>query len=654
VLKPVSNRSFLGLTYIAAEEGAKAKEGRLMDAAALARLLESWKASGTIQSWNDVAILMRALVNVGIYVDALESRRIPVRVIQGTQFYKKTEVSDLIALMEYVLRPTDSLLRTTVLTSSLFGVTFRQLLDNPAAGQERLDAVLQPWIERRDRATAAEILQDVIRKTSFDAVLMSQRNGRERVANVGKLIEITRSLARQGSSALGDVVRQLRNRATDTTTREPGAQAAGPEDEAVSILSAHLAKGLEFDVVAIPDLAAKTRGASGDRAVFSDRWGLLVGASYGLHRKPLPHSLIMDAKDEDEDQQYEEEKRLLYVAVTRARMMLILGEGFTTRGGPWQGWIEGALESANPGAIERARSGARATARFRGRGQDFAVEIRGAASLVGPEQLSLAIDVGTVNRATRFRELEKPPTPLPVKIQSVEMTPSDLIDLATCFRRFHWTRVLHQTEPGETGSNDTSPMRLGSAAHEAIEKGISDTSTLVAQGLGELDAVFKSEDWRALANAPMEREIPFMVTIEDAPHGQTSLVRGRIDAVAAVNPPRVIDYKFARWREGADAAYRPQMLAYCLAVMKSAGLDRVSGEFWFLRAPMKIIARDYTRAEAEKELGELLRRYIEALESDNWPMVARAECDRLECGFRSRCWPVTPEAWKENSQGLSE
>jgi hypothetical protein len=80
------------------------------------------------------------------------------------------------------------------------------------------------------------------------------------------------------------------------------------------------------------------------------------------------------------------------------------------------------------------------------------------------------------------------------------------------------------------------------------------------------------------------------------------------------------------------------MLAYCLAVMKSAGVDRVLAELWFLRTPMKIVTREYTRAECETELKGLLGRYVEALASHNWPMAPRRDCDRLECGFRSQCW----------------
>src|SRR5262249_54428228 len=147
----------------------------------------------------------------------------------------------------------------------------------------------------------------------------------QRVANIGKLIEITRELAREGITALDETVRHLRDRAQDMDVREAEAQISGEADNAVRVLTVHQAKGLEFDIVVVPDLAAKTARATTDRICLSDNWGILAGAAYSLHRKPLPHALILTTKQEDEDQQYEEEKRLLYVAVTRAKKMLVLG-----------------------------------------------------------------------------------------------------------------------------------------------------------------------------------------------------------------------------------------------------------------------------------------------------------------------------------------
>jgi ATP-dependent helicase/nuclease subunit A len=628
-LKAKSEAEFLGMTYVAAEEGAKAAKGREMEAEAIARLLKQWKASGRIHSWREVALLMRAMTNVGIYLDALESHGIPVYVVQGTAFYQKSEVSDLIAFLQLVLHPGDNLLRTTVLTSSLFGVTFQQLV---AAGStpvynDLFDELLSYWSIRRDTATAAEILQDVIRKTNFDVVMMAQKNGQQRVANIGKLIEITRGLARQGITALDDVVRHLRDRAHDPSVRESEAQIVSQSDEVVRLLTIHQAKGLEFDIVIIPDLAARTGRGSGDRTFFSDRWGLLVGAAYGLHRKPLPHALILQEKRWEDDQQYEEEKRLLYVAVTRARKMLVLGEGFSKQAGPWLQWIGQIFENANSTAIDAARAGKSQTVRFRG----FSMKVLPASQLNVPEQLAFSADPILVAEPDI-------PRPRKLRIQSaVDMTPSDLATLSGCFRFFHWTRIMGMAEPGSRPSGDTPQMKLGSIAHKFLETAVKPSAAALADaGVPDLQSVFECRDWQELAHDSPERELPFIMHLNAG--GKDCWVRGRMDAAVAGSLPRVIDYKYALWRDSAETDYEIQMTAYALALMKALDADRAISELWYLKAPMKIVLHEYTREEAESRLNELFLRYFQALDHDEWPHAERIYCDRVECGFRQRCW----------------
>src|SRR3989475_1375881 len=580
LLKPKSDAPFLGITYVAAESGAKAAHGREMEAEAIARLLKEWKSSGRVQSWKEVAILMRAMTNVEIYLGALEVHGIPVYVVQGTAFYQKTEVSDLIAFLELVLHPDDELLRATVLTSSLFGVPFHELLPLPlreardaqreplrAKPQEKLarrvrvpvfDELFSYWLERRDTATAAEILQDVIRRTNFDVVMVAQKNGPQRVANIGKLIEITRRLSRQGTTALDDIVRYLRDRANDPSVRESEAQIVSQNDDVVRVLTVHQAKGLEFDIVIIPDLAARAGRGTGDRTFFSDRWGLLAGAAYGLHRKPLPHALILEAKDLDDDQQYEEEKRLLYVAVTRARKMLLLGEGFSKQTGPWLQWMEQLFETVQPGAIERAREGKPQSVRFKG----FSVKILSASQLNLPEQL--AFDAETM----LIGETDIPFGARPPLTSSIEMTPSDLTALAGCFRYFHWTRVLGLAEPGREPTGQSVQMRLGSLAHKILESAATPgPEALALAGVEDLNLVFQSAEWRELSSASPERELPFIMHLKA--DGKDCWVRGRMDVVVPAEVPRVVDYKYATWHDGAENDYDVQLTAYSLAVMKA-------------------------------------------------------------------------------------
>ncbi len=363
--------------------------------------------------------------------------------------------------------------------------------------------------------------------------MMAQRNGPQRVANIGKLIEITRDLARKGTTALDDVVRHLRDRALDPGVREAEAQIVGEDDDVVRILTVHQAKGLEFDIVIVPDLAAKTARGTGERTFFSDKWGVLSGASYGLHRKPLPHALILAAKDEDDDQQYEEEKRLLYVAVTRAKKMLVLGEGFSRHGGPWLVWVQALFEQVQPGAIARAREGKPVKARFK----EFTVDVVPASMLNVPEQLSLVSEaamIGGESVIAQLRDLKARVASRNERPSSLEMTPSELSALAGCFRYFQWTNILGLSEPGAepAGYADESlQMQLGLAAHKILELGsISSSSDELS-----LAAVFESEDWKLLQAETPEVETPFMMHLRVA--GRDCWVRGRLDAIVAGKIP---------------------------------------------------------------------------------------------------------------------
>ncbi len=457
--------------------------------------------------------------------------------------------------------------------------------------------------------------------------MMAQKNGPQRVANIGKLIEITRSLSRQGTTALDDIVRYLRDRANDPSVRESEAQIVSQNDEVVRVLTVHQAKGLEFDIVIIPDLAAKPGRATGDRTFFSDRWGLLAGAAYGLHRKPLPHALILEAKERDEDQQYEEEKRLLYVAVTRARKMLVLGEGFSRQSGPWLRWMEQLFATVQTGAVERARDGKPQTVKFKG----FAVKILPASQLNVPEQLAFTAGTMLVGE-TDIPRGARAPVPL-----SVEMTPSDLTALGGCFRYFHWTRTLGWPEPGAEPTGSSSQMRLGSLAHKFLETAATPGSeALASAGIPDLDFVFQSAEWRQLSSASPERELPFLMHLEAG--GKDCWIRGRMDAVVVADVPKVIDYKYAAWQEGAESDYEVQLTAYSLALMKALSAGRAIAELWYLKSPMKVVRREYTFEEAENRLRELLLKYVNAIQTNHWAAAERSYCDHVECGFRRKCW----------------
>ena len=165
---------------------------------------------------------------------------------------------------------------------------------------------------------------------------------------------------------------------------------------------------------------------------------------------------------------------------------------------------------------------------------------------------------------------------------------------------------------------------------------VPERDTLVAAGVADLQLVFQSVEWGDLSAASPEREMPFIMHVNV--DGKDCWVRGRMDAVVPGGLPRVVDYKYALWHEGAETDYEIQMTAYSLALMKALAADRACAELWYLKSPMKIVRREYKFQEAEERLRNLLSRYISALETGEWPAADRAYCDRIECGFREQCW----------------
>jgi CRISPR/Cas system-associated exonuclease Cas4 (RecB family) len=256
-----------------------------------------------------------------------------------------------------------------------------------------------------------------------------------------------------------------------------------------------------------------------------------------------------------------------------------------------------------------------------------------------PEQLAFTTNAILVGEPA----IPKIPTPPPVT-PVVEMTPSDLGSLSGCFRFFHWTRILGIAEPGRTPGGDTSQMRLGSIAHRLLERDLPPSpETLAAASLRDLGAVFESREWREVMSASPERELPFImhVNVED----RDCWVRGRMDVAVAPSAngelPRVVDYKYALWREGSEGDYDIQMTAYALALMKAMGTTRAAAELWYLKSPMRIVRREYTRVEAEERLTTLLAKYLNAMKWNEWPAAEREYCDQVECGFRQQCWSAT-------------
>jgi hypothetical protein len=153
--------------------------------------------------------------------------------------------------------------------------------------------------------------------------------GDRKLANLWKLQDLARSFDRSGLFGLADFIARL----SELVTNQPREEQAATQPEnadVVKIMSVHQAKGLEFPVVFVPDLAARNLGGRTAAA----RWDRKLGC---LARPPdedpplfteFPHRLGLAAETVAD---WREDLRILYVACTRARDLLVLSAGLLER-----------------------------------------------------------------------------------------------------------------------------------------------------------------------------------------------------------------------------------------------------------------------------------------------------------------------------------
>ncbi len=343
-------------------------ERRIIDARCIARRLRErldagWpildRATRAVRPAHagDVALLFRAMTDLWPYESALADEGFDYHTIGGSAFYAQQEVHDVINLLSVVEDPFDEVAMAGALRSPFFGVSdeglFRLSTSFPdgglTTGLYRLGEVdritstdrarasraverLARWRAQKDRQPMARLVSQILEESGFEAAVVCEFLGDRKLANTRKIVRLARDFDRQGGFTLADFVARLRA----DLEQEPREEQAATTDEAgasVRLMSIHQAKGLEFPIVVLPDLARGSQTPSPLVACRSDL-GLIV-------RPPRVVSDPSEAQPEPETddpvyrayrtlEQIEDEQeslRLFYVAATRARDALILSAG---------------------------------------------------------------------------------------------------------------------------------------------------------------------------------------------------------------------------------------------------------------------------------------------------------------------------------------
>ncbi|HET7573480.1 MAG TPA: UvrD-helicase domain-containing protein [Solirubrobacterales bacterium] len=648
----------------------------------------------------EMVVLLRAFTHLDAYEDSLERAGLRPYVVGGRGYWSQQQVADVCALLATIANPLDDQALFGALASPACGLAPDTLwLLRAAAGKkrhvwpaveravaggeaelaapERLEQIppteLAPLRrfaeahaslrERAGRLSLAALIEAAVTTTGYDLAVLMRPSGEARFANVRKLIRLAEEFeAREGRDLRG-LLDFLASRAE--TDAEAQAATALEGHDGVRIMTVHNAKGLEFGVVAVPDLARSL--LAGTRAPL-----LALGREEepraGMQLRRLGAGAInlysyADLFEEAKERDAEEGLRLFHVAATRARERLILS-------GVVRPQANGELKPSTA-VIERIVEGLGID-----RESDSSVPIpapeprEGLDASFEPSEMAVRVNLPTPERAAELTRVRRDPStkhpsgtgtaplsrPAAPSVPSRPLSYSAIAAFEECPYRFYMERVLDlgdrvrvlsrhprqntDSPAEEQGAGRVERAARGAAVHSLLEwsaangwneptaelagrhatsAGLDDgvAADLLAPVRGWLGSSLLADRVRA-TGATVRAESPLLLGIAG------TVLRGSIDLLVERDgsPPLVIDYKTDRLG-GADPAehvdrYATQRDIYALAVAESRGAEKVEVAYVFLERPDDPVAT--TVGPTEMEAGRArLTAAIERIERGDFP-----------------------------------
>jgi ATP-dependent helicase/nuclease subunit A len=340
----------------------------------------------------DIVLLFRSMSNVHLYEAALRRHGLDYYLVGGRAFFAQQEIYDLLNLLRTLENPQDGLSlagalrspfcclsdealfvlsrqeRRTALpsrpdgspepsyeTNTTDGGTSRQrdglwaglhdeellrrLPEDQRATVERARRFLDRWRGLKDRLPIAGLLNVVIGEAGYDASTQLEFLGDRKLANLWKLVDLARTFDRTGLFGLAEFIQRL----GDLVQAQPREEQAATQPEnadVIRLMTIHQAKGLEFPVVVVPDLAAVGRDRRESVARWDARLGCVVRPPADEEPAPFPDFgwRLWQAAETIED--WHEDLRTLYVACTRAEDYLLLSASLEQPLRPANTWMQ--------------------------------------------------------------------------------------------------------------------------------------------------------------------------------------------------------------------------------------------------------------------------------------------------------------------------
>jgi ATP-dependent helicase/nuclease subunit A len=307
--------------------------------------------------YSDIGILLRAKSRLPVYLAELHNNNIPFIVRDNPGFFDEYAVNLLATFLRYLNNPADRLLQSILLRSAAFGVTDQTLFALAGKGHiindefiASLGDPVDAEILRKFKAVTNELqgkkslskrglILEIIKKTDLDLLFYSTVNGAQEYANLLKLVEMGGSFDKEVNGSLDAFIDWLDD--LKESTEQDQAEVYDEDSDSVKIMTIHASKGLEFPVVFVPLIfrefwnpgedyfvseGANLRMADGSttRFPFLLKPGDSGRAGQAANQAERVINGFFDQLTSREKSEFTcEEWRLLYVAFTRARDLLL-------------------------------------------------------------------------------------------------------------------------------------------------------------------------------------------------------------------------------------------------------------------------------------------------------------------------------------------
>ncbi|HPW17615.1 MAG TPA: UvrD-helicase domain-containing protein [Candidatus Aminicenantes bacterium] len=558
----------------------------------------------------DFLVLFRYKDRMSDYARRLEERKIPYEISGSDAFSASPEIGEVLNLMRALDDPDDPVAAVAVLRGLFFGLSDQELVEHRAAGgsfryadpasrKEGLErvrkafGVLAGWRELVGTLPPSAALEAVLQRSGLLNHLATAEMGSSRTGNVLKLVEVLRGRESEDMTSFAAAVAFMGEwvgaQPVEEMSLTPGRR------NAVRLMNLHKAKGLEAPVVWLANPVG-VRDFEPERHVVRKEGPPQGHFRFAKPFGPSTRTISQSPGWEEcaaEEKAYEEaeENRLMYVAATRPRNLLVISAyagdlGARKAWGPLEAGLEGLpelAEGAPPGPAPGTTKGAR----------------RRKPAIVQPgEALKARVALQRkMARAATAGELHE-------SVTSVARRDRDLPEWAKGgLGRFGAEVHAMLKALGEAGPEAGRPRRADGAGEEALGRMARDILVTAGRSpteapalAGHVAGIVRSAFWRRAAAAERRLfEVPFAVRVEPGQAGYEDLA------------PRAGAVPFAGGRPVVPAPGAPVYLTGAIDLVFFEGDGWVIADYKTDRLPAALAGAP--EAERDKALGRLVEHY---------------------------------------------